>query len=186
MVSGKTDLRPSNNAYDWLGAGVYFWEQSPKRAIEYAIDCAKKEQHYAGNIKTPFIVGAIIELRNCLNLIDKESAVVLKEAYEGLEKIYKEAGKPMPKNNDANRRLDCAVIKHLHHSRQGKPLLQYDTIRCAFVEGDPVYPGANFHTRLHIEICVINPECIKGYFLPKPLDAYNPYIKKKFNLSKVI
>lgn len=29
-------MRSSDNDYDWLGPGIYFWENNPKRAIDYA------------------------------------------------------------------------------------------------------------------------------------------------------
>jgi hypothetical protein len=31
--SGK--LRPSSNNYDWLGNGIYFWENNCKRALDF-------------------------------------------------------------------------------------------------------------------------------------------------------
>jgi hypothetical protein len=180
VVKGEDELRPSHNPWDWLGEGVYFWEQNPNRALEYATEAAEKTQFHAGNIKTPFVIGAIIELGNCLNLIEPESVDVLKIAYSGLEKIYAEAGRKLPENKDANRKLDCAVFKHLHESRKDNPKLMYDTVRCAFVEGEPIYKGANFSTRLHIEICVLNTVMIRGYFLPRPLEKYNPYLNNPF------
>jgi hypothetical protein len=78
--------------------------------------------------------------------------------------------------NHNNRALDCSVIKYIHQANadSGKPPL--DTIRCAYPEGEEIYPGATISSRLHIQICVCNPECIKGYFLPKPLSKYNPYL----------
>lgn len=184
VINGETELRPSKNPWDWLGEGIYFWEQNPNRALGYAIDAATKKQFHAGNINTPFVIGAIIELGNCLNLIEPESVEVLQEAYSGLEKIYSEAGKKLPSNKDANRKLDCAVFKHLHESRKNNPALAYDTIRCPFVEGELIYPGANFSSKLHIEICVLNTDIIRGYFLPRPLDKYNPYLKKEFTIAK--
>ena len=33
-----------------------------------------------------------------------------------------------------------------------------------FVEGDPLYPGAAIQKANHIQRCVRNPACIKGYF----------------------
>jgi hypothetical protein len=86
------------------------------------------------------------------------------KAYNGLERIYREAGQVMPKNKEANRKLDNAVFRHLHESRKGNPTLEYDTVRCSFTEGEEVYPGANFTTRQHIELCVLNPKCYKGFF----------------------
>jgi hypothetical protein len=180
VLNGELELKPSTNKWDWLGHGVYFWEQNPKRALTYAIEAAIKKQHHSGKIDTPFVIGAIIELNNCLNLIEPESIEVLKEAYNGLALIYEEAGQVMPTNRDAVRKLDNAVFKHLHEARKGNPLLEYDTVRCAFSEGEEVYPGANFTTRLHIELCVLNPKCYRGFFLPLPHEDYNPYLKAEF------
>lgn len=42
-----------------------------------------------------------------------------------------------------------------------------------FTEGKPLYPGAGFHEKSHIQICVRNPNCIKGYFrILEPLDEW--------------
>jgi hypothetical protein len=49
-----------------------------------------------------------------------------------------------------------------------------------FAEGKEAYPGSNFSMRGHIEVCVTNPDMIKGYFLPRPLEVFNPYLKKAF------
>ncbi len=35
-ISGKEHLMKSTNEYDWLGHGIYFWENSPYRAYEWA------------------------------------------------------------------------------------------------------------------------------------------------------
>ena len=65
----------------------------------------------------------------------------------------------------------------MHHSRQKECLPPFDTIRSPFHEGGPIYTGANFTDRLHIELCVLNPKCIKGYFLPRPIQLFNPYLQ---------
>lgn len=36
LGSGKEHLKKSENDYDWLGHGVYFWENNPERALQYA------------------------------------------------------------------------------------------------------------------------------------------------------
>lgn len=93
VLNGEADLRPSNNDWDWLGEGIYFWEQDPKRALDYAIEVAYGRQFNKKKIKTPFIVGTVIELGNCLNLVETHSLSILEEAYKGLVKVYKELGK---------------------------------------------------------------------------------------------
>jgi hypothetical protein len=82
----------------------------------------------------------------------------------------------MPTNKGANRKLDCAVIKYVHETNRKKGIQSYDTIRCAFSEGDKIYIDSNFTDRLHIEICVMKPDLIKGYFLPRPIQEFNPHL----------
>lgn len=177
-MNGDDDLVPSTNKWDWLGEGIYFWEQNPMRALEYAEECAARKQFNKKPIKTPFVLGTIIELGHCLNLVDSESLEILSAAYEGLKKVTLEAGAKMPENKGDNRTLDCAVVKYIHQSNKEEKKKAYDTIRCAFSEGKEVYPGTQITTRLHIQVCVLNKENIKGYFLPRPLGKFNPYLKQ--------
>ena len=71
-----------------------------------------------------------------------------------------------------------------NQSRKATGQPAYDTIRSAFDEGSRVYPGASFASRNHIQVCVINQDLIKGYFLPTPLDEFNPYLNRPFIASK--
>lgn len=175
VLCGKKELKPSTNSWDWLGNGIYFWEQNPKRAWEYADENAKGKQVNKKQIMTPFVLGAIVELGECLNLVDQEAIELLVKAHTDLEIIIKAAGGNMPSNNGHNRKLDCSVIQFIHQTRASvSELKPFDTIRSSFSEGEEAYPGSNFTKRQHIQICVQNPEMIKGYFLPRPLKEYNP------------
>ena len=60
ILEGNDPLSPSYNAYDWLGSGIYFWEDAPERAMQWAVEMKKPH---------PAVVGAVIELGNCLNLL---------------------------------------------------------------------------------------------------------------------
>lgn len=176
VLNGKDTLLPSTNPWDWLGEGIYFWEQNPGRALEYAHDIVQKKQFNKVPIQTPFVLGAIIDLGNCLNLVEADSLNILRDAYMGLKEAMDLAGKEMPVNNGANRQLDCEVFRYVHYVNNETNRLPYDSIRCAFSEGQSVYPGTDITTRLHVQICVINPDCIKGYFLPRPVDMFNPQL----------
>jgi len=182
ILKGEDQLRQSTNAWDWLGPGIYFWEQNPEKALEYAEKCAAGQQKFSGTIKNPFVIGAIIELGNCLNLVEPNSLRIVKEAYHELLETMKESGTKMPKNKEANRRLDCAVIQNIHESiKRSGTLKPYDTIRSPFHEGVKIYEDSNFTDGLHIEISVRTPELIKGYFLPRPIAEYNPYLHQDFD-----
>jgi len=177
-LNGEIDLNPSENPWDWLGTGIYFWEQNPERALEYANESAAGIQKNKIRIVTPFVIGAVIELRKCLNLLEAQSLSVVKDAHYEMSRIYTLAGKAMPFNSGARRELDCAVIKYVHKYIKDKGEQPYDTVRSAFLEGGVLYKGSNFTDRLHVELCVINKDLIKGYFLPRPIEMFNPYLNK--------
>ncbi|MEO6719761.1 MAG: hypothetical protein ABIN67_05305 [Ferruginibacter sp.] len=151
--------------------------------MEYAEECAKRQQKFSDEITTPFVIGAIIELGNCLNLLEPKSIAIIKNAYEGLKELFEQSGESMPVNKGANRALDCAVIQYVHQINIASGNLAYDTIKSSFNEGGQVYPSSNFTERLHIEICVINPESIKGYFLPRPVNEFNSYLNREYSNS---
>ena len=80
----------------------------------------------------------------------------------------------MPENKGPKRELDCAVIQSVHQINKKYGIAPYDSIRCAFPEGRKLYADSNFYDRLHIEICVIKNDIIKGFFLPRPITECNP------------
>lgn len=178
VLNGEDWLNPSQNAWDWLGGGIYFWEQDPQRALEYAIECSQRKQFNKVPIRTPFVIGAIIDLGNCLNLIDSSSLRVLSSAYRFCKKRFEEQGKNMPVNKKNNRGLDCYVIESIHQSNLSSEEPPYDTIRCAFPEGEAAYPSSFISSRLHIQICVRNSGSIKGFFLPQPVGIFNPFLQR--------
>lgn len=183
VLTGVMDLRLSDNAWDWLNGGIYFWEQNPNRALDYAIESAEGRQFNKTRIKIPFVLGANIELGNCLNLVESESLAILIEAYKSFIEILKTLGKRIPANEGNNRKLDCAVIRFIHQSQIAENKTPYDTVRSAFDEGEKVYEGASFDSRNHLQVCVTNPTMIKGYFLPRPIEEFNPYLEKDFVAS---
>jgi hypothetical protein len=171
VLNKRDNLKHSKNSYDWLGHGVYFWENSPERAKQYAEIASKRS---SSKIKKPFVIGSIIELGNCLDLLDKQWLDYVLFAYNEMTNSLKEDGKELPLNkkfgeNDFDfkkRELDCAVIRYAHELGKASGLV-FDSVRSAFLEGDELYTGAGFRKENHIQIAVLNPDCIKGIFLPR-------------------
>jgi hypothetical protein len=163
----------SKNKWDWLGNGIYFWEQNYQRALEWA-DYLKDNPDMipksASVINTPAAIGAVIDLGKCLNLLDGKSIGLVKRIYELFEKVCKAAGTPLPQNSKKARNLDCAVINFVNLFMQEQGEKKYDTVRGMFYEGSPLYEDSGFLEQNHIQICVINPNCIKGYFHPMSPD----------------
>jgi hypothetical protein len=65
-------------------------------------------------------------------------------------------------------KLDCAVIEYLHKSfEESEDPVRFDSVRGAFYEGDVAYAGTDIRRKNHIQICLRNMNCIKGFFLPR-------------------
>jgi hypothetical protein len=174
ILLGKDDLRESVNRYDWLGHGIYFWDNSPARAAEYANFLKNNSFRSKHPIITPAVLGAVISLGNCLDLLDYGNLKTLRTSYEVLRASHALSKTPISQNRNVGnntdlllRELDCDVIETLHQFRKQINLPAYDSIRGVFWEGPLLYPNAGFREKDHIQICVRNPNCIKGYFLPK-------------------
>ena len=166
VISGKTKLKPSNNNWDWLGAGIYFWEYNPTRADDFAAESKEKW----GKIEKPASLGAVIYLGHCLDLLDKKNLDLVKKARNTFVKALKVSGltnRNVGKGvNRIIRELDCWVINTIHENNKTSGLKPFDSVRAVFIEGKPLYPTAGFFDKTHIQICVTNPNSIKGYFLP--------------------
>lgn len=170
-ITEGAKLIQSERDYDWLKPGAYFWEADPVRALEWAKWKADREEY-----DKPFVIGAAIDLRNCLDLVSREDLEVLRSAYDTFAELRNEAGLELPENqktdeSDRDRRLrylDCAVIRHLHEVVKQQGLEPYDTVRGMFVEGGALFPGSGFRGQSHVQIAVRNDDCIRGLFIPTP------------------
>lgn len=177
------DLLPSHNVYDWLGNGIYFWENSLARAEEWAISYCKRynKNHPEEKPKKPAVIGAVITLGHCLDLTDYGSSDILRNGYNILSYELSLLNQKMPvnKNIEGNndkllRELDCAVIERIHKYNKDMGVRHYDSVRGMFVEGNPVYKNSGIMEKTHVQLCIKNPNCIKGYF--KPLKPQRGYI----------
>ena len=169
VILKQEALKKSENTYDWLGHGIYFWEQNFTRAQEWAVN------RYGTN--NACVVGAVIDLGCCLNLTDSYATSLLAVGFELLKVRCEAAGIELPVNRPSTkstdillRDLDCAVVQQIHDyaaekKREGK-MMEFDSVRGIFVEGNPPYPGAEFREKTHVQICIRTPNCIKGYFNP--------------------
>jgi hypothetical protein len=172
VLAGKAALKPSTNDYDWLGDGVYFWEHNTRRAFDFAVEVAARPHPSGQRIKNPAVVGAIIDLGFCLNLLDSRYIETVREAHAELVEAAHASGIELPRNTGGRdlyrRHLDCAVLRALYQARADDGERPFDTVRAVFVEGGPLYETAGFAAKSHIQVCVREPACIKGYF--RPLD----------------
>ncbi|MET0482453.1 MAG: hypothetical protein ABWZ27_05985 [Aestuariivirgaceae bacterium] len=162
-VLASSPFKSSENDYDWLGFGIYFWEANPIRGLNYAKETMRRRR---SKITEPFVVGAVIDLGICLDLTTSFGIATVQRGFASLRRSHGESGIPIPKNSDdkLRRQLDCAVIQRVHEIFNDAALPSFDTVRGLFTEGEPAYEGAAFNAKTHIQIAVRNPRCIKGVF----------------------
>lgn len=163
LLNNPNKLIYSEKPYDWLGHGLYFWESNYERALKWAKDKARR-----GEIKTPAVIGAVIHLGYCLDLLDSNYIKILQEHYKVMEAEYRILNKEIPQNKDLRndqhkdkiiRELDCTLIEYMHQAileqiiqekkTQGFSELKiFDSARGVFTEGGPAFPGAGIQEKI--------------------------------------
>ena len=88
IVSGN-GFRLSENGYDWLGKGVYFWEDAPNRAGEWA---RKKFGEHG------VVIRASLDLGRCLNLLDTMHFDRIEQSYSEVLLHLNQLCLEIPKN----------------------------------------------------------------------------------------
>ncbi len=168
LTNPSKHLKPSENDYDWLGSGIYFWENDCDRAMQFATQ-GMGGRVTKGRIKEPFVIGAVIDLGLCCNLFDQVALKEMRQAYQVTAETFQKFDLPLPENGKGQllRPLDRLVLEQMHALRAILSLPQYETVRAGFGEGDALFPGTSITEKNHIQIAVREKSCIRGYFLPR-------------------
>lgn len=175
-INKPTDFNESNEDYEWLGRGIYFWENNYNKALDWA-----KFRITTRNLigVKPDVIGAVIGINdNWIDFFDDGHIDDLKSAYRKLLIWATSKNKMLPVNDGSKRRLDCATINTMLHGLKKQNII-VDGIRGGFFDGDEVYPSANFYEKSHIQLSVRNPKCILELFTLSQLGD----ICKKYNYN---
>jgi hypothetical protein len=156
----------SINKDDWLGSGIYFWEYAPKQAWWWAKTFKKKAE--------PAVVGAMIRLGNCFDLLDPANVQSIKRLHDVMIDTWKTAGVEAPGNFRHRRNLECAVFNHYYDESavEGKPI---DSARAVHVPTDKskrIWKGSWICEEAHIQVCVRNPRNILAVWHVGPDGRY--------------
>lgn len=149
LVDGEP-FSPSDNVDDWFGTGIYFWEYAPKQAWWWATKF-KKKRH-------PAVVGAIIRLGHCLDLLDPVNVATMKQFHDETLVKWRAAKSEIPKNGNQHKNLDCALFNLFYDQSAG-----IETARAVYVPTEAakrVWPRSWIYNEAHIQICVRKPENI--------------------------
>ena len=159
LVNNPKQVKISTTNHEWLGKGFYVWENNQERAWDWA------RNHKPRPFKDPFVIGVVYTLGNCLDLTDSHFIDLLSEGFKSFEADIEGE---LLENKNGLHKLDCAVIEYLHKSfEDAEDSIVYDSVRGAFYEGDVAYKGTEIRKKNHIQVCLRNMNCIKGFFLPR-------------------
>lgn len=146
---------PSVNEWDWLGHGIYFWQDAPVRAYRWA------EERLAGTTEVAVVVAARIRLDGFFDLLDQRGMKTLR----GLATKFQNHSGRLSNARGANR-LDCAVF---NFTTRVLSLLgvKVDGYRAACVEGNRLTPGSPIYDLSHVQLVVISHKAIlKSWMVP--------------------
>jgi hypothetical protein len=154
LVAGQP-FDQSENDDDWLGHGIYFWEYAPQQAWWWA------DRRYG---KDAAVVGALVRLGRCIDLLDPSNTDLLVRAHRDLDLALKSVGKKLTSNANNHKYRDCAVFNYLFASMKQSSFVP-DSTRAVFVpmragglprlwERSGVFQGA------HIQLSVREPNNI--------------------------
>jgi hypothetical protein len=145
-----------------LGHGIYFWEYAPQQAWHWA------RRRYKG--EDIAVLGCMLRLGNCFDLLDPENAHKLKGFHDKLLQVLDVTGRKPPKNVRGKKRLDCAVFEYANawFAREGENL---DSIRAVYVPTSGkqrLWSQSWLYHETHVQLCIRNPRCILGTWLVNP------------------
>lgn len=144
---------PSDNDYDCLGNGVYFFEDGLAPARAWAKRAHPNE---------PAVVQADIHLEDCMDLKDKLGWVpLLTQAHGEMLRVSRQQGLALPPQTSDAHRLDRAVMEFTVAilEREG---MQIRAVRGVFAEGPPAFPGSFLSEGSHVQVAVRDTDLISN------------------------
>jgi hypothetical protein len=168
LVEKGALFRMSAGPKEWLGSGIYFWQNDPVRALDWAVKMKKTN---------PTVIGAVIDLGFSLYLLEMRWMDFVREAHKSYQETTKAAKVSLLTNAGYNQRyLDCAVMQVAQQRAKDRYDRQFDTIVGPFTQGALLYETAMLCSFDHMQICVVNQNCIKGCFYERSIDPQMPVL----------
>ena len=159
-----TGFIPSRNNYDWLGKGVYFWQDAPYRAWDWAKDYSNKKGG------SPAVIRSLVKIRRdeFMDLLDYSQdpnwSNHLRRTHQCLQQ---QTSSVLPPNKRAigYHALDRLVIDTLIVDILKPMDINILAVRACFQEGEEVYPGSAIYNKSHIQVAVRDTNSLVGSIL---------------------
>jgi hypothetical protein len=151
----QTGFTPSRNNYDWLGKGVYFWQDAPYRAWNWAGEYCKNKGGDPAVIRSVVRIGrdGFMDLLDYGQDRDPNWTYYLRRTCQYLQE---QTSSRLPPNKRAigYHALDRLVLDTLIEEILEPMDINILAVRACFQEGEEVYPGSAIYNKSHIQIAV--------------------------------
>lgn len=148
-------FKPSRNRFDWLGDGVYFFQDSPVRAERWA-----RELYGDDGV----VLRAALDLGGCMDLLDPAWFAVLTEAHDLVVESHRASGLRLPKQDGLAHGMDREVINVAVGILSDRGV-RIRSVRGVFAEGRPAFPGSALLDLAHIQIAIRDADAIQELIL---------------------
>lgn len=169
-IKGGEEFTPSTNIGDWLGTGIYFWQDAPKRAAYWARRAARRAKD------KPAVLETQIDLTNCLDLLDlfafntmKVECAEFERRTSGYEQdplviedgatVYPPDGTRLVDRNKKDKALFDFATASIE-AKTGKPV---PVVRSAFLWGEALHKTSFVFDWSNVHICVRDHSAIQSY-----------------------
>jgi hypothetical protein len=159
----KQGFKVSKNDYDWLGKGIYFWQDAPGRAWSWA----QKHHQRPAVIRAEININIDFTVDLLDSFPDNVYLIALKQSYDHFRHLLSPTA--LVKQKGRFHGLDKLMVDYvadiLIPELQGKHI---QVVRSVFIEGEPIFPsfGQNeksaFHDRSHVQIAVRDSSVIRN------------------------
>lgn len=186
VVQHQAPFDHSDNGGDWLGKGVYFFEDNLIRAIDWAKGRVS-QLALTGKVEDPAVIAAELDLSQCLDICSSDWDDALREVANRLELagelrhqhgplLFTALRTPvviadhaMHISTACENTADAHVIDTLIEDLTGAGEV-ITAIRGAFPSGIQLYRNSYFFDQTHIQIAVLDPVAvISNPFIIHPL-----------------
>ena len=154
----------SRNAYDWLGAGVYFWEAAPTRALDWA----RQPSAQARLGPDIAVIGARIRLERGIDFHDTTWHAPLRAMYEMLRARYEAGERPLPRQTAGGEHgWDHDAINYLVYRIYRRASVRVGFVRASFREpfDEPIFGESALYRGAHVQIAVRDVSLIEDAWL---------------------
>ena len=159
-------FKPSREAWDWLGEGIYFFEENRDRARMW--NPISEHKRRRGRPAKRVMLGALIDLGASLDLTEPFTTSVLKLTAEALESVFRNEGKPLPQNDVAgSKRYFDKILVDAHCSMRLQERSPVAVVRGVFEEGDRIHPNSSIRALSHVQLAVRDPAAIIGVWMER-------------------